>query len=50
MSGVDQRALRAAADAYAATRSEYEAAAAWRVKEAEARYRRAGGYVRESDE
>ena len=83
MSGVDQRALRAAADAYSATRSEYEAAkaaadqayerlqaspetieyqidwnvarreeaaAAWRVKEAEARYRRAGGYVRESDE
>jgi hypothetical protein len=83
MSGVDQRALRAAADAYAATRSVYEdakaaadqayerlqaspetieyqidwnvarreeAAAAWRVKESEERYRKVGGYVRESDE
>jgi hypothetical protein len=26
-----------------------EAAAAWRVEEAEERYRKAGGYVRESD-
>ncbi|MGH2887223.1 MAG: hypothetical protein ACRDPA_31760 [Solirubrobacteraceae bacterium] len=27
-----------------------EAAAAWRVKDSEERYRKAGGYVRESDE
>ena len=83
MSGVDQRVLRTAAAAYAAARSEYEAAktaadqayerlqaspdtieyqidwnitrreeaaAAWRVQEAQARYRAAGGYVRDSDE
>ncbi|HTP18743.1 MAG TPA: hypothetical protein VMJ65_04015 [Solirubrobacteraceae bacterium] len=83
MSGIDQRVLDAAADAYAGARREYEratlaagqtyerlqaspetieyqidwnvarreeAAAAWRVKEAEERYCKAGGYVRESNE
>jgi hypothetical protein len=83
MSGIDQRVLEAAADAYAAARREYEhatsaadqtyerlqtspetieyqidwnvarreeAAAAWRVKEAEERYCNAGGYVRENNE
>jgi hypothetical protein len=83
MSGIDQRVLDAAADAYAAARREFEgatsaadqtyerlqaspetieyqidwnvarreeAAAASRVKEAEERYRKAGGYVRESNE
>jgi len=83
MPGVDQRALRAAAEAYSAARHDHqaaqaaaeaawerleaspetleyqidwnaarreEAAAAWRLKQAEEAYRRAGGYVADSEE